>query len=216
MMQIQTVELLADLEEENAEHEHGDEDIQRNPELDDHRHAVGGAHGPEEEAVLHREKAHHLRHRLAPRNHRDEGQQDHGDGDTDGVARRGARERRDRLREAEGEHDDEDAHEHRARDVEQRLGVPVDLEAANEPVQNPGEEHHLEREGERRRQIQVMLPVRQARSSVAARSTAPCTARRFTRFTMRRCASIAKEMSSSKRRTEVQAVAGRRGCRPSL
>src|SRR5271165_3691744 len=32
---------------------------------------------------------------------------------------------------------------------------------------------------------------------VAASSTPPCTASRFTRFTMRRCASIAKEISSS-------------------
>src|ERR1039458_9425413 len=57
MMQIKTVEPLADLEQENAEDKHCDQDIQRNPELDDHRHAVGGAHGPEEKAVLHREKA---------------------------------------------------------------------------------------------------------------------------------------------------------------
>src|ERR1017187_2378111 len=57
MMQIKPVEPLADLEQENAEDTHCDQDIQRNPELDDHRHAVGGAHGPEEKAVLHREKA---------------------------------------------------------------------------------------------------------------------------------------------------------------
>src|ERR1035441_2503684 len=57
MMQIKTVEPLADLEQENAEDKHCDQDIQRNPELDDHRHAVGGAHDPEERAVLHREKA---------------------------------------------------------------------------------------------------------------------------------------------------------------
>ena len=47
--------------------------------------------------------------------------------------------------------------EHRARDVEQRLGVPVDLQAADEPVQNPGQKHDLEREGECGRQIQVVL-----------------------------------------------------------
>ena len=93
MMEIQTVELLADLEEEDAEHEHRDEDIERNAELDDHRHAVGGAHGPEEQAILHRQETNHLRHRLAPRNHREEGEQHHGDGDADGVARGGARER---------------------------------------------------------------------------------------------------------------------------
>ena len=109
MMQVETVELLADLKEEDAEDQYGDQHIERDSELDDHRHAVRGAHRPEEKPVLHREKAHHLRHRLASRDHRDEGEQDHGHGNADGTARGGAGERRDRLRQTEGEDDDEEA-----------------------------------------------------------------------------------------------------------
>ena len=109
MMQIEAVELLADLEEEDAEDQHRDEHIERDAKLDDHRHAVGGAHGAEEQSVLHRQEAHHLRHRLAPRDHGDEGEQDHGHGDADGVARGGAGERGDRLRETEGKDDDQQA-----------------------------------------------------------------------------------------------------------
>src|SRR5271165_1094535 len=52
--EVEAVELLADLEEEHAEHEHRDQHIERDAHLDDHRHAVGGAHRAEEQAVLHR------------------------------------------------------------------------------------------------------------------------------------------------------------------
>ena len=41
-------------------------------------------------------------------------------------------------------------------DIEQGLGVPVNAEPANETMQQPGQEDHLESEGERRRQIQVV------------------------------------------------------------
>ncbi len=59
------VELLADLEQEHAEDDHADQHVQGDAELDDHRHAVGGAGGREEEPVFHREEADHLRHGLA-------------------------------------------------------------------------------------------------------------------------------------------------------
>src|SRR5215470_8845337 len=43
MFQIETVELLADLEKEHAEDQHGDQYVERDAELDHHRHAVSGA-----------------------------------------------------------------------------------------------------------------------------------------------------------------------------
>ena len=139
-MQIEAVELLADLEEEHAEHQHRDQHVERDAELDDHRHAVGRAHRAEEQAVLHRQKSDHLRHGLAARDHRQECEQDDGDRDADRAARGGAGERGDRLREPEGEDHDQQAHQHRARDVEQRLGVPVHAEAPDQPMQQPGQE----------------------------------------------------------------------------
>src|SRR6476620_6161350 len=40
VLEVEAVELLADLEEEDPEDQHEDEDVQRDAELDDHRHAV--------------------------------------------------------------------------------------------------------------------------------------------------------------------------------
>src|SRR5688500_9646768 len=53
VVQIQAVELLADLEEEHTQHQHRDQDVERDAKLDHHRHPVGRAHRAEEQAVLH-------------------------------------------------------------------------------------------------------------------------------------------------------------------
>ena len=95
---IQAVELLADLEEEHAEDDHADEDVEGNSQFDYHRHAVGGAGGGEEQAVFHRQEGDDLRHRLAARDHHQEGEQHAGEGDAERRARDGARQLRDRLR----------------------------------------------------------------------------------------------------------------------
>src|SRR4029453_15905194 len=72
MLQVEAVELLADLEEEHTENQHGDQDVERDAELDDHRHPVGRAGRREEETVFHRQEADHLRNRLAARDHHQE------------------------------------------------------------------------------------------------------------------------------------------------
>src|SRR2546428_3719985 len=74
MLQVEAVELLADLEEEHTEDQHADQHIERDAQLDDHRHAVGRAGRGEEKAVFHRQEADHLRDRLAPRDHHQERQ----------------------------------------------------------------------------------------------------------------------------------------------
>src|SRR5512136_175965 len=58
---VQAVELLADLEHEHTENEHADQHVQRDAELDHHRHAIGGRGGGEEQAVFHRQEADDLR-----------------------------------------------------------------------------------------------------------------------------------------------------------
>src|SRR5512139_2292154 len=50
---VQAVELLADLEHEHAQDEHADQHVERDAQLHDHGHAVGGRGGGEEEAVFH-------------------------------------------------------------------------------------------------------------------------------------------------------------------
>ena len=86
VMQVEAVELLADLEEEDAQHQHRDQHVQRHAKFYDHRHAVGRAHRAKEQPVLHRQEADHLRHCLAPRDHRQEGEQDHRDRDADACS----------------------------------------------------------------------------------------------------------------------------------
>ena len=92
MPQVKAVELLADLEEEHTKDQHADQHAERDAELDDHRHAVGRARRGEEEPILHREKADHLRNRLAPRDHHQKRQHDARQRDAEGRARHCARE----------------------------------------------------------------------------------------------------------------------------
>ncbi len=117
--------------------------------------ALGALNG---EAQWGGEEPDDLRHGLAARDHRDEGQKDHRDRHAQAVARRGGPERRDGLCEAEGEDHGDEAGEHGARDVEHRLGVPIDLQAAYQAVQQPRQKAHLEAERQRGRQIQMRLP----------------------------------------------------------
>src|SRR5882672_3685471 len=56
ILQIEVVELFANLEEEHAQHQHRDQDIERDAEFDHHRHPVGRAHGAEEQAIFHRQE----------------------------------------------------------------------------------------------------------------------------------------------------------------
>jgi hypothetical protein len=136
-MQIEAVELLANLEEEDAEHQHGHQNIERDAELHDHRHAISRAHRAEEEPVLHRQEPDHLRHRLAAGDHHEEREQDYRDGNADGAPGCGVGEHRDRLSETEREHDDQETEDHRSTDIEQRLGVPIHLQPPDQPMQQP-------------------------------------------------------------------------------
>src|SRR5688572_5940165 len=146
VVQIQAVELLADLEEEHTQHQHRDQDVERHAKLDDHRHSVGGAHRAEEQPVLHRQETDYLRQRLAACDHHQERQQDHADGNAERAARRRARELGDRLRETERENHDQQPDHHGPGGIDQRLGLPVDLEPANQPVQQPRKADDLETE----------------------------------------------------------------------
>src|SRR5438445_1456525 len=56
MLQIQAVELLANLEEEHAENQRPHQDIQGDAKLHDHGHAMGRADSSKEQPVLHRQK----------------------------------------------------------------------------------------------------------------------------------------------------------------
>ena len=104
-------------------------------------------------------EADHLRHRLGTRDHHQERQHHAGKRD----AQRAARERQvesfgDRHRQVEwADDDDEDADQHRRRDVEQRLDVPADLQTVDHAVQQQQDEQHLEHEGDAGRDEEVRL-----------------------------------------------------------
>ncbi len=87
MGDVQTVEGLADLEEEDTEDEGGHQHVQRDTQLHHQRHALRGAGGGEEQAVLQRQECDHLRNRFAPRQHHQQRQQHAGQRDADQTAR---------------------------------------------------------------------------------------------------------------------------------
>src|SRR5215470_10491596 len=53
VMQVQAVELFADLEEKDAEYQDRHQHIECDAKLHDHRHAVGRTHCTEEQTILH-------------------------------------------------------------------------------------------------------------------------------------------------------------------
>ena len=117
-----------------------DQHVERDAQLDHHRHAVGGAGRREEQAILHRQESDHLRNRLAAGDHHQERQHHARHGDTQCRARDRARELLDRRGEVEGEYDQHDADQHGRRDVEQTFDVPAHVELADQAVQDPRQE----------------------------------------------------------------------------
>ena len=139
------VQLAVDLREEDAQHEHRDEDVEQDGEVDDQRHFDADGRREEEHAVLDDEESHHVREdALAQRDedqsaqqrverHAEEDQIDGRIGDV--VGDRGAddecRERQQqcpRLRRAGAAH-------------------AVDLRAADDGEEHPRDEDALEQEG---------------------------------------------------------------------
>src|SRR5437868_13161931 len=70
---IHGVEALADAKHEHAEHDEGDQDRERDRELDHQRHALG-AGCREHKTILERHEADDQRHGVAPRDHHEEAQ----------------------------------------------------------------------------------------------------------------------------------------------
>ena len=119
-MQVETVELLADLEEEDSEDERRNQEIECNAQLNHHGHSVGRAGCSEEEAIFHREKSNHLGNGLAARDHHEEGEQDDSKRDADRVASDGCGEQADWLRQTKSEDYKHQPDEHGDRNVDQR------------------------------------------------------------------------------------------------
>src|SRR6266850_364211 len=79
VMNVQTVELLADLEHEHAQDQDAHKHIESDAEFDDHRHAVRRRGSSKKQSVFHRQEADHLRYRLRARDHHHERQQHTGE-----------------------------------------------------------------------------------------------------------------------------------------
>ncbi len=154
---VQAVELLADLEEEHAEDQHGHQHIQGDAELDDHRHAVGGAHGAEEQAVFHRQESDYLRHRLAAR--------DHGENDSRITATAMPMALRIAVlaravigcARSKGEHHHQQADQHGAGDVQHRLACPSTHRGDGSGGAAATAGDHFERQRERRGNVKMDL-----------------------------------------------------------
>src|SRR5579862_4227423 len=135
-MQIETVELLADLKEEDSENEDSNQQIECNAQLNHHRHAVSGASCGQEKAIFHRQESNDLCDSLASCDHHEEGEQDYSKRDADGVSGDGCGEQTDWLREAKGEDDQHQTHEHGDRNVDQALVVPLGSQPLDQRMKN--------------------------------------------------------------------------------
>src|SRR5579864_947775 len=87
VVNIQTVELLANLEHEHTEDQDADQHIESDAEFDDHRHAVRRRSRGKKQAVFHRQEADHLRDCLRARDHHHERQQHAGERNAERAAR---------------------------------------------------------------------------------------------------------------------------------
>src|SRR5471032_2008419 len=154
---VQTIELLANLEHEDAQDQDAHQHVQPDAELDDHRHAIGGGGGGKEQSVFHRQEADHLRYRLRARNHHHERQQHTGERN----AKRAARDRRgelaDRRRHVERDNHEHNAHQQGCRNIEQWLDVRLHVQTLYQPIKYPGNQAHLEQQGQRSGNIQVYI-----------------------------------------------------------
>ena len=135
-MQVETVELLADLEEEDSENEDSYQKVECNTQLNHHGHAIRGAGCSEEKAIFHRQEADHLRDSLAARDHHQEGEQNHSKCDSNGVPGDGCGEQTDWLCEAKGEDDQHQTHEHGDRNVDQALVIPLGSQPLDQRMKN--------------------------------------------------------------------------------
>src|SRR5579864_8627848 len=113
VMNVQTVELLADLEHEHAEDQDAHQHIKSDAEFDDHRHAVRCRSSGKKQAVFHRQEADYLRDRLRARNHHHERQQHAGECDAECAARDRRGELADRRRHVERDDHKHDAYQQR-------------------------------------------------------------------------------------------------------
>src|ERR1035441_6959572 len=154
--QVERFELLADLEEEEAEDEDADQHVERDAELDDHRHAVGGAGGGEEEAVFHGEESDDLGDGFAARDHHQERQQDDGERDAQRVARDGGGHHADGLRQSEREDDQHQAGEHGDGNIDDGLRIPFRAQAMDQAVQDEWQADELQQQRERRGVVELL------------------------------------------------------------
>ena len=179
VLDVEAVELLADLEEEHAEDQHADQHVERDAELDHHRHAVGRAGRGEEQAVLHRQEADHLRHRLAPRDHHQERQQHAGHRDAE-------RARVTVLASCEIGSARLNANTTSTMPISIVVGMLISVstsqlhvELADQPVQEPRQQHTLSASVSAADAVQVRLARSRRRRSPSRRASArPCAANR--------------------------------------
>src|SRR5258708_14114208 len=97
VLQVQAVKLFPNLKEKHAEHQHRHQHIERNPQLNHHRHAVSGAHRAEKQSIFHRQESDHFRHCFSARDHGEESNENHCPGDAEDIACSRARQCRNRL-----------------------------------------------------------------------------------------------------------------------
>ena len=145
------------MEEEYAENHRGDQYVKRHAEFNHHRHAVGGGHRGEKQAVFQRHETHHLGYRLVAADQHQHPQQYHRHADRNRIAGDGMFQLLDRLCHVITEnHQRGGDHQHQRR-VLDGMGDPVDAHLFHQSMQQPGDEQRFQRQRQSRRNIQMVF-----------------------------------------------------------
>ena len=153
-MHVHGIEALADAEQEDPDHDQRDQNREGDADLDDERHSLGAGRG-EDQPVLDRHEADHLAHRVAPRHHDQQAEQDDRQREGEVFAHERARLGGDRQHDQDRQRDEADAAQHDLPDADHGLDVAMDAEPHDDAVQHDRDHDRLDDEGDRGRDVQV-------------------------------------------------------------
>ena len=141
-------------EHEHAEHDEGDQDREGDGKLHHERHAAG-AGCRQDQAVFQRHEADDLGDGVAPGDHHQKAEQDHGEREGEILTRQGAHAGTHRDDQQNRERHEAKTQNHGRPAAQHLLDLAMDLEAANDPMQRCRDDEALDHDRDRRRHEQM-------------------------------------------------------------
>ena len=181
---VHGVEALADAKHEHTEHDEGDQDRERDQNLDHQRHAFGAGRG-QHQAVFQRHEADDLRHRVAPGDHHQQAEQDDSERERQILAHQHADILADRHDQQDRQRDETEPGQHRRSGADHLLDLAVDAEPAHDPVQRRRDEDALDHQRDRRGHQQMRRILDQDCQATDSDSAIACSANTLSTAVMR-------------------------------